>query len=195
MNIDEINNEYYNAFGGTFDSIPFKKILPDLLLKYVAAGKDILEIGSGAGALAAWLADQGYKMTCLEPAPKPALSAKLKGLKVLTTTIQNFRTDQQYDIILAISSLIHVPKRELPSQLGKIAKLLKPKGLFFVSFIEGSSEGFEDPTGKEKLRYFAKWPKEQLDQLLSSYFTFLESHPIYKKEMDCTFLLNVARKI
>ena len=84
-----------------------------------------------------------------------------------------------------------MPKTELPLQIEKIVHLLKPNGMFFVSFIEGEDEGYEDPTNVGKLRYFAKWKESELDLLLSPYFTLLESHKIYNEKMDKMFLLCV----
>ncbi|MES2199050.1 MAG: hypothetical protein V4489_02645 [Chlamydiota bacterium] len=130
-------------------------------------------------------------MTCLEPAIELAKKAESKGLKVYPTTIQNFQEKKQYDSIIAISSLIHVPKAELPLQIEKIIQLLKPDGIFFMSFIEGEGEGIEDPTKVGRVRYFAKWKEEELECLLSPYFDFLESHKIYNKKMDRTFFLRV----
>ena len=160
--IIQVNQDFYNHSGDCFDKIPFDKILPELLSKYKICN-EVLEIGSGAGALAAYLKDQlGCMMTCLEPAKELALKASLKSLRVLPVSIQEFKPNQKYDHVIAISSLIHLAKQELPSQLEKIATILKPQGLFIVSFIEGTEEGFEDPTKTGKLRYFSKWtePKE-----------------------------------
>ena len=55
----------------------------------------MLEIGSGAGALASWLVNQGYQVTCVEPAERLAKKAKEKGLMVYTTTIENFEANHQ----------------------------------------------------------------------------------------------------
>lgn len=189
-NIDTLNSDFYNQNSNAFNAIPFESILPPLLRKY-PIGHQLLEIGSGPGALAVWLKDLGYQVTCLEPAKKLAEMAMKNGLDVRQLTIQGFEADLQYDCIIAISSLIHVPKKELPMQIQKIANLLKSQGLFFVSFIEGEDEGFEDPTKLGKLRYFAKWSESDLDHLLSPYFNLLESHRIYNKKMDRTFLLRV----
>ena len=188
--IDKVNRDFYDGSGSFFGAIPFDPILPNLLLKY-GEGHQILEIGSGPGGLAIWLKDRGYEVTCLEPAEKLAEIAAQKGLNVYPLTIQEFETDLQYDSIIAISSLIHVPKAELPAQIKKIANNLKPQGIFFVSFIEGDDEGFEDPTKKGKLRYFAKWTESDLNHLISPYFDILENHKIYNEMMDRTFLLNV----
>ncbi|HSW85986.1 MAG TPA: class I SAM-dependent methyltransferase [Rhabdochlamydiaceae bacterium] len=192
QNIDEVNRDFYNSSGDSFDKFPFETILPDLLMKY-HKGDEVLEIGSGAGALAAWLARIGHKVTCIEPAQKLAERAEAKGLKVHCLNIQNFHTEHQYDMVIAISSLIHVPKIQLPLQIEKIVTLLKPQGIFFVNFIEGKTEGFEDPTNAGKMRFFSKWDEKELDLFLSRYFDVLEKHRIYSKKMDCTFLLRLCQ--
>lgn len=186
----DINNGFYNASGDSFDKIPFDSILPNLLMKYVV-GHEILDIGSGPGALAYWLVNHGYQVSCIEPAEGLAKQAIEKGLKVYVTTIQDFKTDHKYDNVVAISSLIHIPKADLPLQVQKISQLLKPQGLFFVSFIEGEGEGFEDPTKAGKLRFFSKWNEEELDKIFSTNFSLLEDHKVYNKKMDRTFLLRV----
>ncbi|MBS0653780.1 MAG: methyltransferase domain-containing protein, partial [Verrucomicrobia bacterium] len=134
MDVDAINQDFYNSSGDSFDKIPFEAVLPQLIAKY-HRGKTVLDVGSGPGALASWMASQGNEVVCIEPAAKPAEQAKKKGLTVHCTTIQKFSSDQHFDSILAISSLIHVPKEQLPSQIQKIAKLLNPGGTFFVSLI------------------------------------------------------------
>lgn len=188
--IDEVNRDFYNLSGDSFDKIPFEQILPNLFYQY-KIGSRVLEIGSGAGALAFNLTQKGCEVICVEPAQELALRALAKGLKVCPVTIQNFQEEGKYDSVIAISSLIHVPKAELPLQIKKIASLLNLGGLFFVSFIEGEGEGLEDPTQMQKLRFFAKWNEVELEELLSSYFTLLENHRIYNQKMDRTFLLQV----
>jgi 2-polyprenyl-3-methyl-5-hydroxy-6-metoxy-1,4-benzoquinol methylase len=192
-NIDKINCDFYNSSGNFFNAIPFDPILPELLLKY-GKGHTILEIGSGPGGLAIWLRNRGYEVTCLEPAKKLAEMASEKGLNVYSLTIQEFKTDLQYDCLVAISSLIHVPKRELPAQIKKMAGMLKPQGLFFVSFIEGDDEGFEDPTKLGKPRYFAKWSEAEFHSLLAPYFQLLETYKIVNEKMNRTFFLSVCSR-
>ena len=158
MDLDYINQEFYNAYADCFDKIPFEEILTKLVLKYVTQSNcQILEIGSGAGALALWMTSLGHNITCIEPAEKPAEIARKKGLKVHTIKLQDFQVEQKFDYVLAISSLIHIPREEIPLQMRKISELLEKEGLAFVSFIEGVGEGYEDPTNKGKMRYFSKF--------------------------------------
>jgi 2-polyprenyl-3-methyl-5-hydroxy-6-metoxy-1,4-benzoquinol methylase len=188
--INDINNYFYNTSGDFFDKIPFEPILTDLLLKY-AVGNEILEIGSGAGALASWLTERGCKVTCIEPAQELAEKAKTRGLEVYPTTIQSFSSDHKYDSIIAISSLIHVAKADFLHQIQKIANLLNSNGMFFISLIEGENEGFEDPTNTGKLRFFSMWLENDVDAILSNYFILHENQKIYNKKMNRTFLLRV----
>lgn len=195
MSIDEINAEFYNNSDVTFDKIPFDPLLPEILKRY-PLGKRVLKIGSGGGALALWLKENcNCSLLLCEPAEKLAERARSKGLNVQISSIQNFQSDEQFDSAIAISSLIHVPKEELPAVIRKIHGLLQGKGLFIVSFIEGSGEGFEDPTKAGRDRYFARYTKEELAHLLSPHFNELESHRIFNKKMDRHFFLKVSKKI
>lgn len=191
---DLINHEFYNAYADDFDKIPFHDVLVPLILKHLPASScEILEVGSGTGALASWMTKLGHHVTCIEPAEKPANKAKEKGLKVCSTTFQNFPARQKFDSILAISSLIHIPRSEMPFQVEKLRQLLKPGGIAFVSFIEGDDEGYEDPTGKGKNRFFSKFTQNELKIMLSPYFSILEIHKIEVKKMNQSFFLIAMR--
>jgi 2-polyprenyl-3-methyl-5-hydroxy-6-metoxy-1,4-benzoquinol methylase len=194
VNLDSINNEFYNEYADSFDKIPFEEKLTDLLLKYVSKPKSqVLEIGSGAGALAKWMTKLGHNLTCIEPAEKAAVIARKRGLKVFVKRFQDFYPDTKYDIILAISSLIHIQRSEIPSQLKKISESLQKNGVVFATFIEGEGEGYEDPTGKGKKRFFSKYSESELQELLSPYFSIIECEKIDVKKMNQSFFLMVLR--
>ena len=195
MNIDLVNNEYYNTFADIFDQIPFGDILTDLFLKYVLKPQsEILEIGSGVGTLALWMEKQGHKVMCVEPAEKAAEKARERKLKVFQTRFQDFHTDQKFDSVVAISSLIHIPLSEMPTQIKRISELLKPKGIAIFSFIEGQGECYEDPTEKEKKRFFSKFTEHELNELLLPYFSFIEKKKIKVEVMHQFFFLMVLMK-
>ena len=190
--IDAINAEFYHHSGDKFETFPhpFEILLPQLLEKYLK-GHTILDIGSGPGALAVWLRDKGYEVICVEPSKRLAKRASQKGFKVYPLTFQKFETEEKFDCVVAISSLIHIPKRDLPTQLSKISKLLNPQGLFYVSFLEGEDEGFADPSKEGKVRFFAKWTETVLNSLTKSDFHLLESHKIALPKLELMFILNV----
>jgi 2-polyprenyl-3-methyl-5-hydroxy-6-metoxy-1,4-benzoquinol methylase len=191
---DSINNEFYNVYGDHFDKIPFENVLPELISKYVTkSNSKILEIGSGAGALALWMTNLGHDVTCIEPAEKPAEKAREKKLRVHNIKFQDFQVDQKFDYILAISSLIHIPRLEIPFQIKKMSESLEKEGIAFVSFIEGREEGYEDPTNKGKMRFFSKFLEGELTEILSQYFSIVEIHKLEVKKMNQSFFLFVLK--
>lgn len=102
--------------------------------------------------------------------------------------------EQKFDYVLAISSLIHIPRVEMPLQMRKISKLLEKEGLAFVSFIEGVGEGYEDPTNKGKMRYFSKFSETELKETLGLYFSIIEVHKIEVRKMNQLFLIFVLKQ-
>lgn len=65
----------------------------------------------------------------------------------------------------------------------------------FVSFIEGDCEGYEDPTGKGKNRFFSKFTQDELNTLLLPYFSIIEIHKIEVKKMNQSFFLMALKPI
>lgn len=194
--LDNVNVEYYNhAFADYFDKVPFEDVLPNLFLSNVPKHpSEILEIGSGAGALALWMTEQGHNVTCVEPAEVPAEKARQSGLKVHQLRFQDYQTDQKFDSVVAISSLIHIPLSEMSEQIKRIADFLNPDGMAMFSFIEGQGEGFEDPTEKGRQRFFSKFSEHELNDLLQPYFSLIEMKRIKVEVMKQFFLLLVLKK-
>lgn len=193
---DKLNKDFYNTAADKFDKIPFSDLLPNFFLKHASRYPEgaVLDIGSGPGAFAAWISQQGYAVQCIEPANRMAEKAKERGLKVYTTTLQNFEKDEKFDIIVAISSLIHISKAEMPAQIKKIGLLLNPGGLFFVSMLIGESESLEDPTKSGQMRYFNRYSEQEFLALVQPYFNLIEKHRILSKQMNKEFMLAVYEK-
>lgn len=193
--IEVTNKEFYNTYPDAFDKIPFAEHLPALFLKYAEKlpGKKVLEVGAGGGAFAFWMMQKGFSITCLEPAEAQAEKIREKSprLEVYVKTLQEFKTQEKFNGIVAISSLIHIPKNELCAQIKKMSAFLKPRGLLFVSFIEGEGEEYEDPTQTGKLRYFAKYSLAALRELFLPYFSIVEEQKIVVKKMNQSFFLLV----
>lgn len=191
--INTLNAQYYNVSGSSFDRIACKPLLTQVFKKHEIQG-DVLEIGSGTGALALWLEKMGCKVACIEPAEGFARKIRDKGLLVHPITFQQFEMNETYDHIVAISSLIHIPKEELPKQIEKIALGLKVGGKLFLTLIEGEEEEFSDPTQMGRDRFFSRLSEEEIKSLFFPYFTRIESHKIYQKQMDRFFFLEVYVK-
>ena len=149
LDFESLTVDYYDKFADDFEKIPFDKTIQELFtaysLKQEKKNINVLDIGSGPGTLANWIKHAGYQVTCLDPSKVMIGRCKQKGLGTIQSTLNNLESNQQFHIILAISSLIHVSKADFRDHIKKIYHLLKPSGLFIISMLLGEGEGCEDP--------------------------------------------------
>jgi SAM-dependent methyltransferase len=98
----------------------------------------ILEIGSGIGLLSCYLASKGFKITALEPAAQGfGMMSNLQGhvrkyfgltnseLKLLSSTLEEFTTNEKYNYIFSINVFEHLDN---PEQGLKKTNLLLTEG-------------------------------------------------------------------
>lgn len=106
----------------------------ELLQKYVSTDKKILELGSGSGALALRLHDNGYDIvaTELDTGDWQASDVKVFQLDLNTQFSEAAAfVDARYDAVMAIEVIEHL---ENPSLFFREAKkLLKPNGVLIFS--------------------------------------------------------------
>lgn len=70
--------------------------------------------------------------------------------------------DGVVDGVLALASLLHLPRPDLPVALAEIARVLRPGGHVAVALKEGEGE-YADPAG----RHFTLWDAAGLDAALA----------------------------
>jgi 2-polyprenyl-3-methyl-5-hydroxy-6-metoxy-1,4-benzoquinol methylase len=192
----EESSNFYNHFAEGFEKIPFSKILPDLILKHrtILQHNRVLDVGAGTGTLAQWMQGEGLEILCLDPSEEMVRRCKKKGLNTTMGTIQDFHSEEKFSGVMAISSLIHVPKRELPLAFEKIYSLLDRKGLCFLSFIVGKGEAWEDPLKQGTQRFFSFLSTKDVHKLIGGIFTVLEEENIFVERMQKNFVLLVLEK-
>lgn len=169
---DDLNRRCYNAVPDRWLRFPFPDRLPEWIETHLK-GTRILEIGPGAGILAEWLQGQGKTVECVEPSEEMARRCKARSLTVVQATFQDYPLQGTFDAVIAICSLVHVPKTEIRAQIGKIASCLPPGKMFFLAMIEGVGEGLEE-TETDFPRFFARYQKEELLALVEKDFSLLE---------------------
>jgi 2-polyprenyl-3-methyl-5-hydroxy-6-metoxy-1,4-benzoquinol methylase len=175
--IDELNCRCYDAKADCWDRFPFPGHLPSFLWKHYRQelGKKVLDIGSGTGRVGSYLQGAGFDVTCLDPSSEMVCRCKARGLKTTQTTLQAFETEEKFAIVVAILSLIHVPKEEFPGQIAKIHRFLEPEGIFILSLLKGKTEKFEEQTSGYP-RFFARYSADEVRQKLSGQFQELAYH-------------------
>ncbi len=104
-------------------------------------GAKIIDIGCGSGRDAKHFMEAGYAVTAIDGSRELCKQAEeLLGIPVQCMLFQEIDYDAEFDAAWACSSLLHVPKAELPDVMRRIGKALKPGGVFYASFKYGDSE-------------------------------------------------------
>ena len=111
-NIDEIKRHYVNS---KVDAIYCYEFIKSFLTK----DKKILEVGGGIHLLTSYL-NNNYDVTSIEPGGYKSFTNELrnkilskKNLKVHTTALENFKTDEKFDLIFSMNVLEHTDDIEI----------------------------------------------------------------------------------
>lgn len=125
---------------------------------------DILEIGSGIGALAGlFTADNKYHYLGFEPSTKRAEYAKAKGFNVKNDFFSLKKIEKQVDVIVVDNVLEHVPN---PDNLVKeMSKALKKDGIIIIIIV---------PNLHDIRRFLPRWKERHYWQphCHVNYFTY-----------------------
>lgn len=114
------------------------------LIRFIPKGvKTILDVGCGVGGNAAKLLKLGYQVTgiCPDPYQGQLFRENTKGKAGFKlTTLEKYKTDQKFDLILMSESVQYIPFGE---GLKKLSQLLRPTGYLLISdyFKKGEARG------------------------------------------------------
>jgi len=117
------------------------------LIKFIPKEvKTILDVGCGVGGNAVKLSSLGYKVTgiCPDPYQEQLFRKNTKGAaQFCLTTLEDFKTDQKFDLILMSESVQYIPFKD---GLKKVSQLLKPNGCLLISdyFKKDNAKGVEN---------------------------------------------------
>lgn len=135
---------YYEANAECFVAESASIDVADLygpFLALVPAGGRILDAGCGSGRDALAFRQRGYDVTAFDASPALArLAAAHSGLPVAVLRFQDMAFDGEFDGVWACSSLLHVPRAEMPDALARVARALRSGGVCFMSFKLGEGE-------------------------------------------------------
>ena len=110
-------------------------------LRLVAPGGCVLDAGCGSGRDAKAFSALGYQVEAFDASAEMVeLAAAYTGLPVRQMTFNALEAVGRYDGIWSCASLLHLPQSELPEAMRRLARALKPGGVWYLSFKYGVSE-------------------------------------------------------
>lgn len=117
--------------------------LARVLQERLSESSRLLDIGTGNGeylglALSKANVPDGVKLTLVEPSNdlntrlKDRFEKQFSSIRVGATDLQNFDSNEAFDIILMSHLFYHIPRTSWPEQLTKALSLLKQNGLLII---------------------------------------------------------------
>ena len=132
-----------------------------LFQKYVASGARILDFGCGSGRDTKYFSEQGYIVDAIDGSAELCrIAAEYTGLPVRNMLFNELDADSLYDGIWACSSILHIPKAELPDIFARLHKALAVGGYLYTSF------KFGDFCGERNGRFFSDFTLESLEEMI-----------------------------
>jgi SAM-dependent methyltransferase len=143
MSFDDATIRFYRENAAAYVKRPQRSSARlHAFLAALPPGARILELGCGSGRHSAEMIAADFDVRPTDGSPEMAAEAARRlGRPVETLRFDQLDEREQYDAVWASACLLHVPKAELQCVLARIWRALKPDGLFYASFKEGSADG------------------------------------------------------
>jgi ubiquinone/menaquinone biosynthesis C-methylase UbiE len=194
---DKIAELYAKEFAKPSDHIEeFLAMLPK-------NGK-ILDIGCGPGVDSGYMTSEGFAVIGIDLSKEMLKLAKQKFPQI-DFRQQDIREldfpHNSFDGILASCSLIHIPKKDIPSLLKKFHQILKKGGAIYIALQGGKSEEIfiDEPFKPDEKLFLNIISFDEIKNLLvKNGFSIVKKYgrnPDFKKgELNFTKLFVIARK-
>jgi uncharacterized protein YceH (UPF0502 family) len=149
-----VAESYADRFDDELDNLPFESWLLRRVVE-LADGAPVIEVGTGPGHVAAYLADAGADATGLDLTPEMIALARSRhpGVHYEVGDLRQLMRPPTHDgwsAVLAWYSLIHLAPSELPAALAALVRPLRPGGYLVLALHAGAevrtvTEWFDRP--------------------------------------------------
>ncbi|ROP60011.1 methyltransferase family protein [Enterobacter sp. BIGb0383] len=139
MTMDYYRQHADAFFSGTVD-VDMASLYRPFIAALPAQGR-VLDAGCGSGRDSRAFAGLGYAVDAFDASPEMvAMAREHSGLAVRQMRFDEVEAVSRYDGIWCCASLLHVSSAELPDAMQRLARALKPGGIWYVSFKYGEGE-------------------------------------------------------
>ncbi|MEH1015946.1 class I SAM-dependent methyltransferase [Micromonospora sp. CPCC 206060] len=147
---DTVAEPYADQFADELDRKPFDRALVDGFAALVRAGGDpapVADLGCGPAHTTRYLADLGLPVVGVDLSPQMVRTARRRypGLDIREGSILDLDAPSgSFAGVLALYSVIHLPRPVLPTALREFHRVLRPGGTLLLSFHVGTGTLHQD---------------------------------------------------
>ena len=140
--------DYYNQNAEAFISGTLHADMSECrqrFLAHVKPGGRLLDAGCGSGRDALAFLQAGYEVDAFDASEEVCrMAGEMLGIPVWCLRFEDLTDVEDYDGIWACASLLHVRAEDLEDVMRRLKRLLKPGGVLYASWKEGSSDREKD---------------------------------------------------
>ncbi len=168
-----MNKKSYNAIAQEWDAARTKlhgreRALFDTFLTGLETPSHILDLGCGTGRpIAEYLLNQGHTLTGVDQAENLLDIARKRypQARWIESTIEDFDNSERYAGIVCWDALFHIERGLHESLLGKMARLLQPRGRLALTVGGSAHPAFTDTMFGQPF-FYDSYPPEEFEALL-----------------------------
>lgn len=143
------------------------------LVKAAAGGERLLDLGAGTCHESEWFVGAGLDVVAIDLSPENVARCRARNIDARVGDFYGLEfEDGSFDAVWAMSSLLHVPDRDLPVVLAEIDRVLEPGDLVQAGMWGGpGTEGAWEGDDHDPPRFYSLRTDERARELLSAQFT------------------------
>ena len=172
-------NDYVSKWR-TREYLDFELMMFEKVIELLPEDANILSIGCGSGYHDKYFSESGFNLTGIDFSKRLIGKAKKNNPKAryIISDMEDYEITEKYDLIMALFSIINIPRKRHGAMFKKIHEGLKDYGLFLVTIRPedvGDYQLKENWCGKDM--YFSYYDYETYIQMLTEIgFDLVESH-------------------
>jgi 2-polyprenyl-3-methyl-5-hydroxy-6-metoxy-1,4-benzoquinol methylase len=159
----DLNNNFYSPFY-------YQQLKAYEFCTKLCVNKNVLEIGFGGGHGAFLISNVAKKIIGIDSEKLAVFYAKQKykrkNLNFIEGSIENFKVPEEFDCIISLQVIEHIPTKNIPLYFKRIKSLIKPKGILILSTPYATNFSYN-----ENPYHFREYTFQELKEILSDYFS------------------------
>lgn len=171
LTIEAYNNNAKRYLAKFEDFPTYTKKIREFQNDYIPKGSTILDLGCGPGTSIKTILERDSSCQCtgidLSTEFLQIAKKNYPDCTFIEEDLRDFVPDQKFIVVLASFCIVHLTHSETEELLTKISYSLKEHGHLYLSFMEGTTSGFETTIFSEQQIFFNYYSVDYIIEILA----------------------------